>query len=289
MSSPSLDVLWANGRFCSGEEPALSALDRGFTLGDGLFETMRADRSRIFRLSQHLARLRRGAAVLEMPLPDEEDLLGVLQKVLDRAGGTQAVVRLTVSRGVDQGRGVGLPIHPQPSLVVRASPLVRPPSEAYQTGYRAIIASLRRNETSPLSRIKSLNYLDSVLARREASLRGCDEAVMLNTRGQVACGSVANLFAVKDNVLWTAPEEAGALPGITRECLLELAALLQLRAQVAPFGLDLLLGADEAFLSNTIVGVMPLTQVEGQAIGRARPGPVTTGLAEAYKGALEAS
>ncbi len=287
MASPSPNVLWVNGRFCSGDEPAISALDRGLTLGDGLFETMRAEKSRIFRLSQHLARLVRGAAVLELPLPPEEEIRSIMRKVMAQAGAARAVVRLTVTRGVDPGRGVGIPAQVTPSMVVRVTPFVPPSPEAYQAGYSAVISTIRRNEASPLSRIKSCNYLDSVLARREAQLRGCDEAVMLNTQGQVACGSVANLFAVKVGVLWTPPEEAGVLPGITRECLLELAASLRLGIQVTTFELSFLRDADEAFLSNTIVSVMPLTKVDGRDIGSGKPGPVTLMLAEAYQRALQ--
>lgn len=287
MNNPSTGVLWVNGRFRSAEEPALSALDRGFTLGDGLFETMQARRGRVFRLPQHLARLRRGGGVLGLPIPPDGEIMAVLQEVLARAGEGPAVVRLTISRGIDQGRGISLPSHGHPSLVVRTTPLARPTPEAYGRGYTAIVASLRRNETSPLSRIKSCNYLDSILARKEASEQGCDEAIMLNTRGEVACASVANVFAIQGGAVWTPPEESGALAGVTRGCLLELAATLGIEAHARPFGADFLLGAEEAFLSNTVVGVMPLTQVAGRKIGSGIPGPVTTRLAEAYEQAAE--
>ncbi len=281
-------ILFVNGRFVTEEEPAISATDRGFTLGDGVFETMRSANSRVFRLSQHLERLRQGATVLKLPLPPEEKLASALQEVLSRIAGAPAIVRLTVTRGIDKGRGIALPATPTPTIAIRASPFVPLPREAYSRGFRAFVSSLRRNETSPLSRIKSCNYGDNILAREEAREHGYDEALLLNTRGDVACATTANLFMVTGGTLSTAPVESGILPGITRTCALELAASLHVLAEETPFNLTSLLQAEEAFLSNTAIGIMPLTRVGEHAIGPGEPGPVTQLLAAAYEKQLEA-
>ncbi len=286
MNSASPSVLYVNGRFYAEEEPSLSALDRGFTLGDGVFETMRASHGRILHLSQHLSRLRHGASVLEILAPSENELTAALQGVLSRISDAQVVLRLTVSRGIDKGRGIALPPSPLPTVVIRATPLVPHPTETYKRGFHAAISSIRRNESSPLSRIKSCNYGDSILARAEATRRGYDEAVMLNSMDEVACASIANLFIVREGKLLTPPEESGVLPGITRACILEVAPTLQIPAQEAPFNTDVLLHASEAFLTNTIMGVMPLTEIEGQAIGSGRPGPLTMRLAAAYENSI---
>ena len=282
MSSSVPSVVYVNGTFYTEEQAALSALDRGFTLGDGLFETMRARRGRIFRLLQHLARLRQGALVLELPLPAEGKLAGALQEALARLPSAEAVVRLTISRGVDGGRGLALPLQPSPTIVIRATPLVVYPAEAYQRGLGVHLSGIRRNDSSPLSKIKSTNYGDAILARHEAAKLGSDDAVLLNTRGEVACASAANLFIVSSERLLTPPRESGVLPGVTRACVLDLAAALKINAAESPFGPEALAQADEAFLTNSLVGVLPLTRVNGRPIGSGRPGPVTARLAVAY-------
>ncbi|MSQ40465.1 MAG: hypothetical protein EXR55_02145 [Dehalococcoidia bacterium] len=281
-------VLFVNGRFVTEEEPAISALDRGFTLGDGVFETMRSANGRVFRLSQHLERLHQGATVLKLPLPQEEKLAVALQEVLSRIAGAPAIMRLTITRGIDKGRGIAIPATSTPTIAIRAGPFVPLPGEAYNQGFRAFVSSLRRNETSPLSRIKSCNYGDNILAREEARERGYDEALLLNTRGDVACATTANLFMVTRGKLSTAPVESGILPGITRACILDLASSLQIPTDETSFTLTSLLQADEAFLTNTAIGIMPLTRVGEHAIGSGKPGPVTQKLAAAYEKQLEA-
>ena len=288
MSSDLRPALYVNGSFYAEEELSLSALDRGFTLGDGLFETMRASGGRIFRLPQHLTRLRQGASVLEIPLPPAEELTASLQDVLSRLPDGQVTLRLTITRGIDRGRGISIQPNPSPTVVIRATPLAPYPAETYARGFRAGISSIRRNESSPLSRIKSCNYGDSILARKEAEGQGYDEAIMLNSRGEVACATVANLFIVKDGRLRTPPEESGVLPGITRACILELAGTLSVQVEATPFGVDALLQAEEAFLCNTVMGIMPLTGVEAQAVGSGRPGHLTMEMAAACQRLLEA-
>lgn len=153
------------------------------------------------------------------------------------------------------------------------------PRSLDQPGLAAVFTSLRRNESSPLSRVKSLSYADNVLARLEARRRGADEAVLLNTAGEVCCAAAANLFVVKGGTLITPPVESGALPGVTRRCLLELAADRGLTVREAAVLPEELWSADEAFLTNTVIGVAGLTSVEGRPIGSGGLGEMTRLLA----------
>lgn len=278
MADHEFSLLYVNGRFYEQDELSLSALDRGFTLGDGVFETMRAYGGRIFRLSQHLQRMRHGASLLRIPMPREETLAGALGEVLSRSPDVQVTVRVTLTRGVDHGRGIAPPRECAPTLVIRLVGLSRPSAQLYLNGCRVIVSTVRRNQGSPLSRVKSCNYGDSILARLEAESQGADESILLNQEEEVACASTANLFFVREGILHTPPETSGALAGITRACILESAGVLGIPTRVCAFSLAALQGADEAFLSNTVVGILPLREVEGKPVGSAGRGKLTTNL-----------
>jgi branched-chain amino acid aminotransferase len=270
-------LAWVNGRLVGESEPSLSALDRGLTLGDGVFETMLAAGAKLFRPAEHLERLAQGGTLLAIDLPRVEQLLAAMQDTLSANSLSAAVVRLTVSRGPDPGRGLDISPGLAPTIIVRVSP--HEPRTPGQAGLAAVLSSIRRNESSPLSRVKCLSYADNVLARLEARRRGADDAVLLNTAGEVCCASAANLFVVKGGTLTTPPVESGALPGVTRCCVLELAAARGLTVREASVLPDDLRTADEAFLTNTVIGVVGLASVEGRPIGDGRLGEVTRLLA----------
>lgn len=275
--------LWVDGGLAPAAGPHLSARDRGFTLGDGLFETMRARAGRILHLDRHLARLRAGAALLELILPwSDDDLVTAAGATLAANGLAAAAVRLTVSRGRPRGRGLLPEPAALPALVIDAQPFAGYPAELYARGMRAVTSGIRRNEHSPLARAKTLSYLDNVLARAEAARAGADEALLRNTAGGLACASAANLFLVSGGQAATPPVAAGALPGIMRGRLLEeVAAAAGLAAVERPLTPDELLTADEAFLTSSLLGVMPLTAVDGRPVGAGRPGAATRRLAAA--------
>lgn len=282
-------LIFLNGEIVPQQGPHLSALDRGFTLGDGVFDTLRAVRGRLFRLSDHLDRLRRSAETLDLPLPmDSSELAGAISTVLEANGLANALIRITVSRGVPSERGLVPPSSPVPTLVIHATPFHGYPEERYHRGYAAIISTIRRNETSPLSYVKSCNYLDSVLARVEAGRRRGDEALMLNCAGHLACGSSSNIFLVSGDSVVTPSLECGVLGGITRGTVIELAAGMGIDGFERPIAPEQLLAAQEAFITNTALGVMPLVAVEGKAIGSGAPGPITLRLREAYEGLVQA-
>jgi branched-chain amino acid aminotransferase len=273
-------MLYLDGRILGAEQARIDPRDRGFLLGDGLFETMRADCGRVLFLDRHLDRLEAGAAVLGIPLPRPRDAIAdACRQVLDanRLGDRIAALRLTLSRG--QGpRGLVPPADPTPILLIAAAAI----ADAAPAPARAVISGIRRNEHSPLSRIKSLSYLDNVLALHEARERGADEAILRNTAGRLACASAANLFLVRDGALLTPGLEEGVLPGITRGVLLEIAQDLGIPAEQARLPTSALARADEALLTNSLLGIRPIVEIDGERVGKGGPGPLTRRLERAY-------
>jgi len=280
------DILWVNGRLARAADARLDPRDRGFALGDGLFETMRAKGGAVLRIERHLARLRAGAEKIGLPLTwSDEELAGPIHEVLEANGLPEATVRLTLSRGVPRRRGLLPDPEPVPSLAVEARPFVGYPARLYETGMRAVTSRVPRNERSPLANVKSLSYLENVLARREAEAGGADEALLLNTAGLLACASAANLFLVVGGTLVTPGLASGALPGITRGLVLnEMAPLTGLDAVERKVRPEELAEADEAFLTSALLGVMPLTEADGRPVGTGEPGTVSAGLGELLDG-----
>ena len=274
-------MIYLNGKLIPDGEVCISPSDRGLLLGDGLFETMRAYKGDIFRVGAHLKRLMAGAEILGIGVPvDEEDLLRALSRTLGANGLAQsdASLRLTLTRGTGP-RGLIPSPDAQSTLLITAIDLsTDTPSQVI-----AIIANLRRNEHSPLANLKTLNYLDNVLARKEAIEIGADEALLLNTDGNLAEASAANLFAVFDGVLHTPPLGDGALPGITRAVVLELAWGLGIPVMEVSLAPGQLFTAQEAFLTNSLIEIQPLAMVNGRRIGGGEAGEMTRCLQSAYR------
>lgn len=263
-----------NGRLLPLAEARIDPAERGWTLADGCFETLRIVNGAAIRLEAHLDRLGRGLALLGIPAPDPAAVAPALAGLLEACGQRDGVARLQVSRGAAARRGL-LPetAGPPTVLLTLAPPADRP---ADPEARRAIIASLtRRNEWSPLSQVKALaNYPDALLALGEARRRGADEALLLNTRGDLACASVANLWLARGGTLLTPPLGAGATAGVVRAALLAAAPRLGLRAAESPLLPADLWVADEALLTNSVRGVQSVVAVDGRPIGAGAPGPL---------------
>ncbi len=276
------ELIWHDGQILHPEDARCSCLDRGRLYGDGLFETMRAYHGKIFRLQAHLERMIAGAEQLYLQLPMAiEELRDAVREPLAASGLPDAYVRLTVTRGVG-GRPSQLDASTA-SVTIWVRPFSGYPPELHQKGMSAVLAQARRNEHSSLSNLKTLNYLDNLLARAAAQRVGADEAIFLNTSGQLAEASASNLFIVADGGVLTPPIEAGVLPGITRACVLELCAAEGIPFTEAPLEVDELRGTAEAFLTGSIMGIMPLTSFAGKAIGSGQPGEITRQLQQAYR------
>ena len=236
----------------------LPASDRGFTLGDGLFETVLARSGDLVLWDRHMERLMRGCASLGLPTPDAQACRIVAEEELEDAGlgDERAAVRVSWSAG-SGGRGLDRPTNPVPHLVVQAS--AAPRSEGPVS---LSIVSVRRNEATPVSRLKTLSYLDQVLARREARAMGADEALMLNARGELACCAAGNLFWREGRMLFTPALECGVLDGILRAELIGRAraagyAVREVRAMTS-----VLDRAEAVFVTNSLVGVRAVVAVD---------------------------
>lgn len=235
--------------------------DRGFTLGDGLFETVLAEGGDLVRPDAHLDRLTAGCASLGLPAPDRALALNLMRQALADSGlgAARAAVRLTLTAG-SGGRGLDRPAQLQPRLVATAAAAPRPMTPA-----RLVTASVRRNDQSPAARLKTLSYLDNVLARAEAQAAGADEALMLNTRGELACAAAANLFWIDGGKLFTPALSCGVLAGTARARVLTVAAGLGVEVCEARSMPGALAAAEAAFLTNALVGLRPAAELDGQA------------------------
>jgi len=273
-----------NGGIIEESEALIPFMDRGVLFGDGLFETIRAYRGKPFRLDRHLERLREGCRELRISgLPagkNIEEAVSELYRV--NVGEGDAYVRITLTGGPYNGnRTLARPGDPNILIVVK--PYEGYPHEYYERGMRVITSSLRRNAASPLSRLKSNNFLDTLIAKQEAADRGADDAVLLNGEGFLTEGTTSNLFLVSEGKVRTPGVDCGLLPGITRGAVLELCDRLGLPHETGYYTLEDLLGAGEAFLTVSTGEIVPIGEVEDTAIGRTCPGPITIRLARAYK------
>ncbi|MBI4203171.1 MAG: aminotransferase class IV family protein [Chloroflexi bacterium] len=264
-------MLYVNGRFLPEEGPHVSALDRGFTLADGLFETMVASGGRIYRLADHLVRLRNGAALLGLPLSADDLLAEAVKETLRRSGLQNAVLRLTVSRGPVAARGLAFPNPPPAPTVTVRSVAWTPPDPYALVAVRLHTACFPRNERSPLARVKSLAYTEGIIALWEAQATGADDALFRNTRGNLVCATAGNLFLVRQ----------GALPGVARRSVLEVAHEMGIAVKEEPLPYEALAEAEEMFLTNVVRGPYPVAAVDGRPVGRGRYN-VTRLLAEGY-------
>jgi branched-subunit amino acid aminotransferase/4-amino-4-deoxychorismate lyase len=238
--------------------------DRGLLLGDGLFETLLFTRGELVLAEAHARRMVEGAAVLGLPAPSPAVFVECALAAVRDAGLAQAraAVRITLTAG-SGGRGPDRPAQLAPRLFATAAPSTRPTAPA-----ALFVAQTRRNQASPASRLKTLAYLDNVLARREATAAGADEAVMLNTLGEVTCAAAANLFWLAEGVLFTPAPETGCLGGVMAWQVADAGAAMGIEVRPVRAPAEALLDADAIFLTNSLIGVRP-----AHMAGRATPTP----------------
>lgn len=276
-------VCWINGRIVPAAEATVPVMDHGLLYGDGVFEGIRFYHRRVFRLMEHLERLEASATAIGLALPMGLDAIArAVEETVAAFTGDDGYLRLVVTRGA--GR---LGIDPRgchtPGLFIIADHLSMAGKEARERGARVIVASTRKPPLDGLDpRIKSLNYLTHILARMEANHAGVDEALLLNRDGRVAEGAAQNVFTVKGGELLTPPTVDGALAGVTRQVVLELAAEAGIPARetsLTPYDLHT---ADECFLTGTGTELLPVSQVDGRRV-RHCPGPVYRELEARFK------
>ncbi len=276
------EIVYLNGSLLSLSEARLSPLDYGFLYGYGLFETMRAYSGRVFRLDDHLRRLCRSADFLGIMAPSMSALSAAAYATLDANGLTSARVRMTLSAG--EGEPVpNLSSCQESTLFITARNYIPYDDEVHQQGYKAIVSGIRRNTKSPVSSLKSLSYMDNLMARREAATAGANEAILLNDEGLVAEGSTSNLFVVSGQTLCTPSGDSGLLPGVTRQIVIDLAKELGIPTVEHNVTLDDLMQAEEVFCTSSVIEIMALTSIDDRRIGGGRRGRLTARLTEAYR------
>ncbi len=269
--------VWVDGRLEPADDPHLLVTDRGFQLGDGLFETLRARRGVLIEWPDHVARLREGAAILEIATPDLDELEGGIRELLhvehlsgpgnDRFAPGDAAVRITISRGSLERRGT-LPAgwrDVRPTVVVQVWPYVPPPARQLEEGLTAIVSAVRRDPLSPLAGVKATSRADYVAAKLEAERAGVDDALFPTIDGRISEATSANVFALIGDRLVTPGRSSAVLVGTTRSWLLEsgAAARLGLQACEDDLTLDDLASATEALLCSSVAGIVPLVEIDG--------------------------
>ena len=272
--------IYLNDRFVKEEEAVVSVFDHGFLYGDGVYETIRSYGNRIFMRDQHLARLRRSADAIGLVIPiPERSWPALLREAMTRNDvgheRTDAYLRITISRGAGD-IGLDPALCPTPTVVIMTKPLHPPSPEQYRIGVNLIVARTRRNLPSALSpQIKTTNFLNNILAKREAIAAGAFDSILLNWESHLTECTVSNLFFVRAGRLCTPALACGLLDGITRDIVLSLAQEAQIPIDEGHFGVEEIHKADECFLTNTSMEVMPVTMIDGHPVGNGTLGLLT--------------
>lgn len=276
------DFVYLDGNFVPSVEAKVSVFDHGFLYGDGLFETMRSYNGKMFLLDEHLDRLECSAKAIGLRLPFTRREISQIFNKLIHLNGENLYIRLTVSRGPGPV-GIDPGLCPEPTVVITSKPISYN-ERLYNEGARAVfVKTLRNLAGATMPEVKSLNFLNNILAKREVIEAGADEGFMNNYRGEVAEGTVSNVFIVKDGCLMTPTAETGLLVGITRLKILEIARETGiLVSERILFNKDFY-EADEVFYTNSGSEVVPVTNLDGQVVGAGNPGEITLKLLAEYR------
>lgn len=275
--------VYINGRLVDREDAKVSVFDHGFLFGDGIFEGLRCYNGKIFRLKQHIDRLWDSAKTLDIQIPvTKDEMSAAMYQTLEANGFTDAYIRLIVTRG--EGT-LGLDAHlcKDPAIVIIVQKLSLYSADFYDQGIKIVTASTIRTPSDSVNpRVKSLNYLNNIMAKIEAYYAGCEEALMLNHKGDVAECSGDNIFIVKNGKLKTPPTDACILEGVTRNVVLEICEELGLECVEAAFTRHDVYTADECFLTGSAAELIPVVGVDGRVIGDGKPGPITKTILSAF-------
>ncbi|QDU27920.1 Branched-chain-amino-acid aminotransferase [Anatilimnocola aggregata] len=271
--------IYISGKYYDKEHAKISVYDHGLLYGDGVFEGMRSYHGKVFRLKEHLDRLWDSARSIWLTIPiTPEQMATAVNETLAKNNIRDGYIRLIVTRGSGT---LGLDPNkcPVPEVIIITDHIQLYPKEFYDNGLKIVTAATVRNHTAALSpRIKSLNYLNNILAKIEGLRAGCVEALMLNTQGEVAECTGDNIFLVKGGVLFTPPIDAGILEGITRNAVIELAEKAGITVRQIPLSRHDVYIADEVFLTGSAAEVIPVVEIDSRIIGEGKPGPMTKSL-----------
>jgi branched-chain amino acid aminotransferase len=272
-----------NGSLVAKEDAKVSVYDHGLLYGDGVFEGLRSYGGKVFRLDAHVDRLWDSAKAIWLEIPiSKDEMCRQINETLAANKISDGYIRVVVTRGAGT-LGLDPNRTSDPQVIVIADTITLYPDEFYENGLEIVTVSVSRNHPAALNpRIKSLNYLNNILAKIEGLKAGCVEALMLNHKGEVAECTGDNIFLVRKGVVSTPPVDAGILEGITRDAVIELAQAAKIEVQERPLTKHDVYIADECFLTGTAAEVIPVVQVDARTIGDGRPGPVTRDLRERF-------
>jgi branched-chain amino acid aminotransferase len=275
--------IYINGKFYDKADAKVSVYDHGFLYGDGVFEGIRVYNGKVFRLREHIERLYDGARSIKLEIPlTREQMVVAVQDTVKANEKHNGYIRLVVTRGAGY-LGLDPRKASNPQIIIIVDDIALYPPELYENGLEIATVSTIRNHPNALNpRIKSLNYLNNILAQIEAVQAGCFEALMLNHKGEVAECTGDNIFLVKRSVLKTPPTDAGILEGITRAAVIELARAAKIPVQETALTRHDVYAADECFLTGTAAEVVPVVKCDGRVIGTGKPGPITRQLSERF-------
>ncbi len=275
--------IYIDGQFLDKEDAKISVFDHGLLYGDGVFEGIRFYSGRIFKLKEHVERLFESARAIAMTIPMTEDEVSeATLKTVALNGLRDGYIRLVITRGAGP---LGLNPYqcPTPSIIIIASTISLYPRERYEKGLNLITCATRRPTPASLSpRVKSLNYLNNVMAKIECIQAGCEEGIMLNEQGYVAECTGDNVFVIKKGIVTTPPTSSGALDGITRRAVMDLMFSLGIQCREEVMTRHEIYTADECFLTGTAAEVIPAVSLDRRSIGDGKPGPITLRLVEAF-------
>ena len=283
--------IYINGEFFDKDNAKISVFDHGLLYGDGVFEGLRCYNGKVFRLERHIDRLWDSAKSLAIEIPmSKSEMIAATNQAVQVNKVQEGYIRIVVTRGVGRENDLGTPdlgldpfICGPPQVIIIAAQLALYPKELYETGLDIVTAGTMRMPASALNpRVKSLNYLNSIMAKVEAIRAGCVEALMLNHKGEVAECTGDNIFIIKRGVLMTPPIDAGILEGVTRNVVLELAAKLGIPAKECAFTRHDVFVADECFLTGSAAELIPVVAIDKRTIGDGKPGPITKKLLDAF-------
>jgi branched-chain amino acid aminotransferase len=277
-------LVYVTGKLVPKDEATVNVYDHGLLYGDGVFEGIRVYGGKVFLHEEHIARLYESAQAIRLPIPmSTSEMIDAVNMTVKENGIVDGYVRLVVTRG---GGSLGLDIRKtsNPQVIIIADTITLYPEEIYKNGMKLITASTIRNHPGALSaRIKSLNYLNNILAKIEGTDAGSPEALMLNHKGEVAECSGDNIFIVKDGVLKTPGPDAGILEGLTRNTVMRIAAESGYEVRECVLLRHDIYIADECFLTGSAAEVVPVVSLDGRDIGEGAPGPITLELLEKFQ------
>jgi branched-chain amino acid aminotransferase len=276
--------VYINGKLFDKSEAKISVYDHGLLYGDGVFEGIRVYDGKIFRLKEHVDRLFESARAIKLEIPiSKEQMEGAIRKTVEANDKRNGYIRPLVTRGAG-GLGLDPRKTSDPQVIVIVDDISMYPQEMYDNGMElATVSTIRNHPNAVNPRIKSLNYLNNILAKIESIQAGCLEALMLNHKGEVAECSGDNVFVIKAGVLKTPPADAGILEGITRNAIMELAVKANVPLREMSLTRHDIYIADECFLTGTAAEVIPVVKCDGRVIGNGKPGPITRQLREAFQ------